>query len=36
MMMLGDFVSYYLAVLLGVDPMPVERIEQLKERLARS
>jgi glucose/mannose-6-phosphate isomerase len=35
MMMLGDFVSYYLAVLLGVDPMPVERIEQLKRKLAR-
>ena len=34
-MMLGDFVSYYLAILLGVDPMPVERIEQLKKKLAR-
>jgi glucose/mannose-6-phosphate isomerase len=33
--MLGDFVSYYLAILLGVDPMPVERIEKLKKKLSR-
>lgn len=33
--MLGDFISYYLALLLGVDPMPVERIEQLKKRLSK-
>jgi len=31
---LGDFVSYYLAALNGVDPTPIERIEQLKSRLA--
>jgi len=30
---LGDFVSYYLAMLHGVDPTPVERIEQFKRRL---
>ena len=30
---LGDFVSYYLAVLNGVDPTPVEVIEQLKRSL---
>lgn len=31
---LGDFISYYLAVLYGVDPTPVEPIRRLKERLA--
>ncbi|MBI2304637.1 MAG: bifunctional phosphoglucose/phosphomannose isomerase [Chloroflexi bacterium] len=33
--MLGDFVSYYLALLNGVDPSPVATIDYLKERLAR-
>ncbi len=33
--MLGDFVSYYLALELGVDPMPVERIEKLKNRMSK-
>jgi len=32
---LGDWVSLYLAVLLGVDPTPVPLIGQLKETLAR-
>jgi glucose/mannose-6-phosphate isomerase len=31
--MLGDFVSYYLAEMTGVDPLPVKRIEYLKKRL---
>ena len=31
---LGDYVSFYLAMLNGVDPTPVERIEELKRRLA--
>ncbi|HEM62397.1 MAG TPA: bifunctional phosphoglucose/phosphomannose isomerase [Chloroflexi bacterium] len=31
---LGDYVSYYLAALRGVDPTPVESIAYLKERLA--
>lgn len=31
---LGDFVSYYLAGLYGVDPSPVEAIDYLKGRLA--
>jgi glucose/mannose-6-phosphate isomerase len=30
---LGDFASAYLALLNGIDPSPVERIELLKERL---
>ena len=30
---LGDFVSVYLAILNGVDPLPVERIEALKKQL---
>jgi len=33
---LGDFVSYYLAILKGVDPTPVERISLLKARLKES
>lgn len=33
LMYYGDFVSMYLAVLNGVDPTPVERIQTLKERL---
>ncbi len=32
--MLGDFLSYYLAEITGVDPMPVKRIDYLKRRLA--
>jgi glucose/mannose-6-phosphate isomerase len=31
---LGDFLSLYLAVLSDIDPSPVERIENLKQRLA--
>jgi glucose/mannose-6-phosphate isomerase len=31
---LGDFVSYYLAILNGVDPTPVEPIENLKKELS--
>jgi glucose/mannose-6-phosphate isomerase len=32
--MLGDFISYYLAIQKGIDPMPVTRIEELKKKLA--
>lgn len=32
----GDFASFYLAILNGCDPTPVERISYLKERLART
>lgn len=32
---MGDFVSYYLAILNAVDPTPVEAIETLKQELAR-
>jgi glucose/mannose-6-phosphate isomerase len=35
MILLGDLVSLYLAVLRGVDPTPVELIERLKAELAR-
>ncbi|MFQ5811584.1 MAG: bifunctional phosphoglucose/phosphomannose isomerase [Anaerolineae bacterium] len=31
----GDYVSYYLAMLYGVDPTPVKTINYLKERLAQ-
>jgi glucose/mannose-6-phosphate isomerase len=33
---LGDFVSYYLAILNGVDPTPVVAIERLKQALAEA
>ena len=33
-MNLGDYLSLYLAILYGIDPSPVERIENLKQRLA--
>jgi glucose/mannose-6-phosphate isomerase len=33
---LGDWVSFYLAILHNVDPTPVEVIDQLKEELART
>ena len=33
-MYLGDYVSLYLAVLEGIDPSPVVRIEELKRKLA--
>ncbi len=31
---LGDYVSLYLAILGGIDPSPVERIEELKRKLS--
>jgi glucose/mannose-6-phosphate isomerase len=31
---LGDYLSLYLAILYGIDPSPVERIENLKQQLA--
>ena len=34
LVLLGDYVSIYLACLRGLDPGPVEMIERLKERLA--
>jgi glucose/mannose-6-phosphate isomerase len=33
---LGDWVSFYLAILHNVDPTPVDIIDQLKEELART
>jgi len=35
LVMFGDFVSYYLAILYRVDPSPVEVINYLKDRLAK-
>jgi len=32
---IGDFVSYYLAILYGIDPTPVERVTYLKNQLAK-
>ncbi len=32
----GDYVSYYLAILRGVDPTPIKTIAYLKERLAQA
>ena len=36
LVMLGDYVSLYLALLRAVDPGPVDVIERLKERLAET
>ena len=33
---LGDYVSYYLAMLNGIDPSPVQPIDYLKQRLSES
>ena len=33
--MLGDYTSYYLAIMTGIDPMPVKRIDYLKKKLAK-
>ena len=35
LVMTGDFTSYYLAILYGVDPSPVEVINYLKDQLAK-
>lgn len=32
----GDFISYYLAALYGIDPTPVERVTYLKSKLAKN
>jgi glucose/mannose-6-phosphate isomerase len=32
---IGDFISYYLALLYGIDPTPVEKVTYLKNQLAR-
>jgi glucose/mannose-6-phosphate isomerase len=34
--LLGDFVSYYLAALKGIDPSPVASIAELKKRMTKS
>ncbi|MCC5934624.1 MAG: bifunctional phosphoglucose/phosphomannose isomerase [Candidatus Cyclonatronum sp.] len=33
MILMGDFISFYLAILSEVDPLPIEKIELLKRRL---
>ena len=33
---IGDFVSFYLAILYGIDPTPVDRVTYLKKRLAEN
>ncbi len=32
---IGDFISFYLAILYGIDPTPVDRVTYLKKRLAK-
>ena len=32
---IGDFVSFYLAILNGIDPTPVKQVDYLKEQLAK-
>ena len=33
---IGDFISYYLAILYGIDPTPVDRVTYLKNQLAKT
>lgn len=33
---IGDFISFYLSILYGIDPTPVQRVTYLKEQLAKS
>jgi len=33
---IGDFISYYLAILYGIDPTPVDRVTYLKKRLSEA
>lgn len=33
---IGDFISFYLAILYGIDPAPVDRVTYLKNQLAKS
>ena len=33
---IGDFVSFYLAILNNIDPTPVKRIDYLKKELSKS
>jgi glucose/mannose-6-phosphate isomerase len=33
---IGDFISYYLAILYGIDPTPVDRVTYLKKKLSES
>jgi len=33
---IGDFISYYLAILYGIDPTPVDRVTYLKNQLAKA
>ena len=35
LLLFGDWVSYYLAMLYGVDPTPVEPIDYLKRSLSK-
>ena len=35
LVMMGDFTSYYLAILYGIDPSPVDVINYLKDKLAK-
>ena len=35
LMYIGDFVSYYLAILNNIDPAPVETIDYLKKELGK-
>jgi len=35
LVLFGDYVSYYLAILYQIDPSPVKAIDYLKEQLAK-
>jgi glucose/mannose-6-phosphate isomerase len=36
LVLLGDFLAFYLAIAQGIDPTPVDAISELKDRLSRS
>jgi len=36
LVLFGDYVSYYLAILYKIDPSPVKAIDYLKEQLAQT
>ncbi|MDD3677786.1 MAG: SIS domain-containing protein, partial [Dehalococcoidales bacterium] len=36
LVLLGDYISYYLAILNGIDPTPIETIDKLKYELRKN
>jgi len=36
LILMGDYVSYYLALLYGTDPYPIKAVEYLKSKLGKN